>query len=289
MTETEQLENRAQDAVSRCLLRFLTVPKVYFDREWAEPAHRVDILAIDRAGSGDVHVVEIKRDASAAIAMLPQIHSVPGTFKWVAVFADTLTPDLEVTLNRSLLPVSGKGRVGLIKIIGVGSDEIAAFVAIKSERFSDLVRDLATRFVESNPADIEVGGPDEPVFQESNGSILSNSDIDGRLGELKDLESNAHFEAAFLLAWTIAEALLRRAAEEKGEATTREPPTRLLRLLKSYQLLTAEEESALLNALSVRNQIAHGFVPLHDVASELRSLIELLPSLRQRLSQYAAH
>jgi hypothetical protein len=289
MTEAEHLETRAQDAVSRCLLRFLTVPKVYFDREWAEPAHQVDVLAVDRAGSGDVHVVEIKRNASVAISTLPKLFQTPGSFKWIAVFADTLTPELEAILNRSLLPDSGKGRIGLIKIIGTDSDDLTAFVAIKSERFSDTVRELATRFIASNPADIEIGGPDEPVFEDSKKSILPSVDIGGRLSELIELERGGHAEAAFLFGWSVAEALLRRAAEDKGETTTREPPTRLIRLLKTHEFITSEEESALLAASSLRNQIAHGFVPSGDVRTELRRMIELISALRQRLSQVAAH
>jgi hypothetical protein len=85
MMNRDRLELRAQDPVAQCLIRRLTVPRVYFDANWpgfAEPA--VDLLAIDRDGLGDAHIVEIKRAAPAALKAIPQLLSAAAPFRWIA-------------------------------------------------------------------------------------------------------------------------------------------------------------------------------------------------------------
>src|SRR6266702_1807599 len=61
MNHVQRLEHRGREAVAECLIRDLMVPHIYFDVEWPDSQLHVDVLAIDRAGSGDVHVVEIKK------------------------------------------------------------------------------------------------------------------------------------------------------------------------------------------------------------------------------------
>src|ERR1700723_1836751 len=58
---SEQEQGRAKNAVADLLSRQLIVPKVFFDAHWPSRKSRVDVLAVDRSGSGEVHVVEVKR------------------------------------------------------------------------------------------------------------------------------------------------------------------------------------------------------------------------------------
>src|ERR1700687_1182099 len=56
----EQQEARAKNAVADFLFRQLIVPKVFFDAPWPNRSSRVDVLAVDRSGTGEIHVVEVK-------------------------------------------------------------------------------------------------------------------------------------------------------------------------------------------------------------------------------------
>ncbi len=47
----------AYEAVARLFIRTLTVPQIFFEAAWPDSDTHVDVLAIDRAGSGDLHVV----------------------------------------------------------------------------------------------------------------------------------------------------------------------------------------------------------------------------------------
>ena len=55
---TEQLQlGRAKNAILAYLEKTLYVPKIYIDASW--DGHTVGLLAIDRDGAGDVHVVTL--------------------------------------------------------------------------------------------------------------------------------------------------------------------------------------------------------------------------------------
>src|SRR5271169_5976479 len=84
MPKGEQLELRARNAVAELLIRNLVVPKIFFEAPWTRQAVP-DVLAIDRGGTGDVHVVEIKAGVIAAKSVLPQLLHVPANFRWIAV------------------------------------------------------------------------------------------------------------------------------------------------------------------------------------------------------------
>src|ERR1017187_6236394 len=59
MTEVQELQKRgrAMNAVQEFLVHKLLFPKVYLDADWN--GSKVDVLAIDRAGVGDVHAVRL--------------------------------------------------------------------------------------------------------------------------------------------------------------------------------------------------------------------------------------
>ncbi|HEY7117697.1 MAG TPA: hypothetical protein VH475_14005 [Tepidisphaeraceae bacterium] len=285
MTQAELLEQRALDAVSRCLLRQLTVPKIYFDPEWPDSNRRVDILAVDRAGSGDVHVVEVKRYASTAVDYAKMMSAeIAGTYKWIAVFSDSLSPELEGPLRDALQPETGMGRIGLIKIFPMTGGELGANVVVKAERFPATPRDLIAHWMASNQPDIEFGGPEEPLNESPTNPLFDEGEIERRLNEIKELEARGHAEAALLFSWSVAEALMRLAIARVGEDPGREPPTRLVRLLKSHGILSAGEEAALLSVSAVRNQIAHGFKSSSDLKNGVDQMVSLISKLRERLA-----
>ena len=60
MTDIEHFEVRASEAVAQLLNRRLRIPDIFFEAPWPKKGHHVDLVAIDRAGSGDLHAVEIR-------------------------------------------------------------------------------------------------------------------------------------------------------------------------------------------------------------------------------------
>src|SRR5438067_6229073 len=86
----DRLELRAEDPVARCLIRRLMVPRIYFEADWpAIAGGRVDVLAIDRDGVGDVHLVEIRRKAADALAAIPKLLAARAPFRWIAFLRGT--------------------------------------------------------------------------------------------------------------------------------------------------------------------------------------------------------
>ena len=157
MTDTERLELRARDAVSRCLIRRLMVPNVYFEAAWPSAGHRADLLAIDRAGAGDVHVVEIKFRAEDALAATSALLQVPAQFRWVAFFKETLDPRSEADLlsKRPLYPSSGMGRIGVIEVVRMAGDDLGANVVVNAERFAGSNRSEVAKFVKTVEPDVD--------------------------------------------------------------------------------------------------------------------------------------
>src|ERR1700736_1246791 len=98
-TQSQQYLGRAMNVLQDHLIRKLLFPKIYFDAEWNGVP--VQVLAIDRAGSGDVHVIWMLYlhpgigigDVSWLLrSKLPEtvedIKSLPSQFRYVAIVSD---------------------------------------------------------------------------------------------------------------------------------------------------------------------------------------------------------
>jgi hypothetical protein len=157
----DRLELRAQDPVAQCLIRQLIVPRVYFDADWPGMTDgRVDVLAIDHDGVGDVHLVEITRRAADALAWIPKLQGARAPFRWIAFFRGTEDGTAEQSLvsQEILYPPDTAGRIGVIEIVETAGGDLGAGVRIKAERFPTHAYDLAAAFVGSHLAHIQVGG-----------------------------------------------------------------------------------------------------------------------------------
>lgn len=156
----DRIELRARDAVAQCLIRRLTVPRIYFEAEWPLADSPVDVLAIDRDGVGDAHVVEIKRGAPDALRdAVRLIAKIKAPFRWVAFLRGTEDEQSARALltEEGLIDPSRPGRVGVIEIVEMGND-LGANIRIRAERFADTVYDVATEFSGSHKANIQFGG-----------------------------------------------------------------------------------------------------------------------------------
>ena len=149
MTQTQQVQERAKEPVSRCLIRHLVVPDVYWDAPWPSLHNQVDLLAIDRAGSGDVHVVQIKRKAADALKAIPRLMHVPAQYRWIAFLKETADRRAQAALlsHPSLYPAQGPGRVGIIEVVRLGGDTLGANIKLAAERFPGSLDEEVQRFV----------------------------------------------------------------------------------------------------------------------------------------------
>lgn len=153
-TNSERLLLRAREPVARCLIRKLIVPKVFFDARWPDEESRTDLLVIDRAGAGDVHVVEIKSNFRAARSAIPGLLDVPANYRWLAVpRAKNLEEAVSMHIDE-LYPPKGAGRVGIIEIVEIVHD-LGASVVLQAERFPERLADPVDEFVATHAADIE--------------------------------------------------------------------------------------------------------------------------------------
>jgi hypothetical protein len=153
----ERLEDRAKEPVARCLSRRLVVPNIYFDAPWPSAGHRVDLLAIDRGGAGDIHVVEIKRRAADAIDTIPRLLETPAHYRWIAFFTETFD---ELSYQRLMVadllyPARGMGRIGAIEVVQTAGDELSARIKLTAERFAGSYYHQADEFAARYAPDLE--------------------------------------------------------------------------------------------------------------------------------------
>jgi hypothetical protein len=155
MPKVEHDEQRAKEPISNCLIRYLMVPEIYWDAQWPDPHTRVDVLAIDRAGAGAVHVVEMKRSRSEALRSIPQIMAIPAQYRWVAFFGasdlEALRADMKI---ERLFPENGPGRIGVIVVIRLPNGDLDAKMVVRAERFSGSLRENVKQFTSSHAPDI---------------------------------------------------------------------------------------------------------------------------------------
>lgn len=154
----KQRKGRAVNAVADLLQRRLLVPKIYLEPKGSAFA---DVLAIDRAGSGDIHAVSVDLLPIGAIhkaalkqVLLPYIRNSDFHFKYVAVRRESV----DFLSKENLFAEDGIGRIGIIEIIESPSTLTEARIAVPAERFrvpSDKVKKF-DNFQKKTPADIEI-------------------------------------------------------------------------------------------------------------------------------------
>ncbi len=177
MGEVQELDiqhflGRAKNAVQSFLIRKLLIPKIYLDAAWN--GWNLDVLAIDRAGVGDVHGVQLvlwepghsdnnghssflEKAVSAAVE---ELIGFPGHFKYLTVVC--IEPDKQQwipsrAIKNQSLAADGVGRVGLL-YLNVTEDDAQPDVLLKAERFrsSKEIIELSDRYVAEHTANWEV-------------------------------------------------------------------------------------------------------------------------------------
>lgn len=150
----EQSEGRAAMVVAELLFRQLIVPKVYLHAAWPRRTREVDVLAIDRAGTGDIHVAEVRFGMHNASVAIEQLMHTPAHFKYLAIVGSG-----NYRVSEALLySPDGFGRVGVIQISEGKDHNLHAVEMVAPERFRlgpAYIRG-ADRFVSSHRPDLEI-------------------------------------------------------------------------------------------------------------------------------------
>jgi hypothetical protein len=177
MSELQELQNqhdlgRAKNSVQSFLIRKLLIPKVYLDVDWN--GWPVDVLAIDRAGVGDVHAVRLvpwesgHRDdhgysdflEKTVAAEVSNFAGFPGHFRYLAIICSEPNRQQWIPskgVKNQSLAADGVGRVGIL-YLDVTDEDAEVEVLLKPERFrsSKEIVELSDRFVSEHTANWEI-------------------------------------------------------------------------------------------------------------------------------------
>ena len=154
----EQQHSRAKGAIAEFLFRQLIVPKVFFDAHWPDRRSAVDVMAVDRSGTGEVHVVEVKVGTGALAPgnvdkTIVDLMRIPAHFKYLGLFENqNYRPAPSV-----LYAPDGMGRIGVILVKESVSGDLSCQLDVRPERFRfEASYKSLDRFTAARPADIEV-------------------------------------------------------------------------------------------------------------------------------------
>ncbi len=113
-------QGRVINAVADLLRRHLTVPEIYLEPHISS-VKPVDVLAVDRAGSGDFHAAEIKifsifPTRTQMRSLVAQLKTLPFHYKYLAMpgFSPDLSDFKKFADYAELFDESGIGRIGII-------------------------------------------------------------------------------------------------------------------------------------------------------------------------------
>lgn len=168
-----QREGRAINAVAELLRLRLSVPNIYIEPPTSVIA--ADILAVDRAGAGDLHAVEVKmtqpwpgpstksRGRTAEATLLQVVHrqlmGLPAHYRYLAVSAEKLKFVGDGLVGLGLFSEDGIGRIGLIAIKEPDSESPIAEIAVAPERFRvgpEKLQGIEKKLLAKSRPDIEV-------------------------------------------------------------------------------------------------------------------------------------
>jgi hypothetical protein len=173
MTTNEQRQlGRAKNAILAFFERRISVPKIYIDADWN--GQRIDVLAIDRDGVGDVHAVLLfAREYSSEGELNPvivgrsikskieQFSAVAANYKYIAVadfdpYLTRLPLVLADSLREESFSQDGIGRIGFITVKAQVDEEPKVNLEIKPERFRARIAKIADEYIQQHEADWEI-------------------------------------------------------------------------------------------------------------------------------------
>lgn len=173
--EVQQELGRAKNTIQDYFIRKLLVPKIYLDADWN--GEHLDVLAIDRAGVGDVHAVRIISEAPdltphpanesilvsgnvGFVRSLDELKGITGHFCYLAALvAGSRSREYYAgsSLLQKTLARDGVGRIGIL-FIDLAGRESAVNLVVRPERYRSTpeIVEIADQYVAGHTANWEV-------------------------------------------------------------------------------------------------------------------------------------
>ena len=173
-------------------------------------------------------------------------------------------------------------------IVRRGKESVVIAVKSRSSLNSSstpYLRNLAQAVAE-NPGwrfELVMTNPEDAVYFPKAEGSLQEHEIEARLQVAKQLVAQQHLESAMLYSWSLVEATLRIVAEKEELSLTRLQPLFLVKQLATEGVISQSEYQLLMNALSLRNAIAHGFKTTQLTQNSVCELIEIAEQLLKSL------
>lgn len=167
--------------------------------------------------------------------------------------------------------------------------EEAVIIEVKSRRTlssssSQYLQNLA-QSVEQHPGwrfELVMTNPEDTVYSPNAENSLQQPEIETRLQVAKQLATQ-YPESAILYSWSLVEATLRLVAEQEGISLQRLDPLYLIKQLVIEGIISRPEYQLLINSLSLRNAIAHGFKATQITQESVYQLIDVAEQLLETL------
>ena len=109
--------------------------------------------------------------------------------------------------------------------------------------------------------------------------LLNRAEILNRLQEAQLLSDQEHGEAAFLMAWSAIEAVLRNSVMTAGLSSERALAESLIKNSFAYGVIDKAQYEILTTGLGIRNTIMHGYQAPHTYAPIFRKLFDITEQL----------
>lgn len=132
--------------------------------------------------------------------------------------------------------------------------------------------------------ELVITNPELQTSVPAHGETLSRKQIVERQGEAKTLASKGYLSAAFLIAWSAAEAVLRRIASKSGLDSAGYSPSALYKELYSIGAISRKAYEVFVEAVQTRNSLVHGFQVSDPARTTLDRLIATADGLLRELN-----
>jgi hypothetical protein len=163
---------RAKNALLTFFEQRLSIPKIYLDADW--DGNKIDVLAINRDGVGDVHAallftrkylpdgtLDIVHDGIEAGSRMVSFASFPAHFRYIAavdVYADLQSRPF-VLADKHIeesFSQDGIGRIGFLRVAVPSNGDPTVEIVVKPERFRASIATKANEYIAQHEADWEI-------------------------------------------------------------------------------------------------------------------------------------
>ncbi len=110
-------------------------------------------------------------------------------------------------------------------------------------------------------------------------SPLTIEEVRSKMLDVASFLHHGYLEAAFLIAWSLAEATLRTLAVNEGMEAAKASPAYLLKHLTYEGIIPRSTYRHLMQLQQTRNAISHGFKPLQLTVETVQELIDLIDNI----------